>query len=132
MSTKSPATLKRGKIEGEFEGVRGPLTTLDASGYAFPVRDEKLLADGEDRLSSPRRISHPADGMTSLSTSYTAAIAANSNSGRHERYAAHIPVNKSDSSGRQSTVSQDSQHSNVGDISLIRAELKLFLPAECG
>ncbi|EPB76429.1 hypothetical protein ANCCEY_04487 [Ancylostoma ceylanicum] len=49
-------------------------------------------------------------GMTSLSTSYTAAIAANTNPARHERYAAHIPVNKGDSSGRQSTVSQDSQH----------------------
>ncbi|KHJ89492.1 hypothetical protein OESDEN_10681 [Oesophagostomum dentatum] len=49
--------------------------------------------------------------MTSLSTSYTAAIAANTNQARHERYAAHIPVNKGDSSGRQSTVSQDSQHS---------------------
>ncbi|EYB94437.1 hypothetical protein Y032_0171g291 [Ancylostoma ceylanicum] len=69
-----------------------------------------------DRHSSPRRVSHPTDGMTSLSTSYTAAIAANTNPARHERYAAHIPVNKGDSSGRQSTVSQDSQHRYVWDV----------------
>ncbi|KHJ91129.1 hypothetical protein OESDEN_09012 [Oesophagostomum dentatum] len=70
--------------------------------------------------------------MTSLSTSYTAAIAANTNQARHERYAAHIPVNKGDSSGRQSTVSQDSQHRGFrtylellkfGDLPLTQANL---------
>ncbi|KAK6027581.1 hypothetical protein OSTOST_06387, partial [Ostertagia ostertagi] len=63
-----------------------------------------------DNRPSPRRFSNPSDGMSALTTSFTAAIAANANNARHERYAAHIPVNKGDSgSGRQSTVSQDSQ-----------------------
>ncbi|CAJ0593418.1 unnamed protein product [Cylicocyclus nassatus] len=70
-----------------------------------------LAASEQDRHSSPRRVSHPTDGMTSLSNSYTAALAANTNPARHERYAAHIPVNKGDNSGRQSTASQDSQQS---------------------
>ncbi|XGW19920.1 hypothetical protein V3C99_003617 [Haemonchus contortus] len=67
-----------------------------------------------DNRPSPRRFSNPPDGMSALTTSFTNAIAANANNARHERYAAHIPVNKGDSgSGRQSTISQDSQQSGA-------------------
>ncbi|VDM57060.1 unnamed protein product [Angiostrongylus costaricensis] len=56
-----------------------------------------------------------AIGMTALSTSFTAAIAANANHGRHERYAAHIPVNRGDNSGQQNVVTQDNQQSDALD-----------------
>uniref|UniRef100_A0A1I7WUJ7 Uncharacterized protein n=1 Tax=Heterorhabditis bacteriophora TaxID=37862 RepID=A0A1I7WUJ7_HETBA len=50
--------------------------------------------------------------MPSISSAFTAAVA-NSNQGRHERYAAHIPVNRGDNSGRQSAASQDSTQSEI-------------------
>ncbi|CAJ0954833.1 unnamed protein product, partial [Mesorhabditis belari] len=48
----------------------------------------------------------------SISSSFTAALAANQPT-RHERYAAHIPVNRGDGSGRQSVNSVDSQASGA-------------------
>ncbi|VDK46387.1 unnamed protein product [Cylicostephanus goldi] len=93
--------------------------TLQPHSYENP--SQLNFAPFQDRHSSPRRVSHPTDGMTSLSTSYTAALAANTNPARHERYAAHIPVNKGDNSGRQSTASQDSQQR------LVRFTQQIFL-----
>ncbi|KAK5964329.1 hypothetical protein GCK32_005827 [Trichostrongylus colubriformis] len=73
-----------------------------------------VIASFAENRPSPRRFSNPSDGMSALTTSFTAAIAANANNARHERYAAHIPVNRGDSgSGRQSTISQDSQQSGA-------------------
>lgn len=83
---------------------------------AHANRKASLLAADDraaDRHTSPRRTSAPSDGMSALTTTFTAAVAANSSHGRHERYAAHIPVNKGESSGRQSTASQDSQQSGA-------------------
>ncbi|WKX92816.1 hypothetical protein Q1695_010672 [Nippostrongylus brasiliensis] len=80
-----------------------------ASAASLLSTDDRSL----DRHSSPRRVSIPSDGMSALSTSFTAAVAANANHTRHERYAAHIPVHKGDNSGRQSTMSVDSQQSGA-------------------
>ncbi|VDO44064.1 unnamed protein product [Onchocerca flexuosa] len=50
---------------------------------------------------------YPSVEGSSLTSNFTAAVAAAAQP-RHERYAAHIPVNRVDGSGRQSTTSIDS------------------------
>ncbi|PIO54081.1 hypothetical protein TELCIR_24564, partial [Teladorsagia circumcincta] len=90
------------------KGVTGCLVCKSIKVFPFLIGSTGVQE--MDNRPSPRRFSNPSDGMSALTTSFTAAIAANANNARHERYAAHIPVNKGDSgSGRQSTVSQDSQ-----------------------
>ncbi|CAI5439119.1 unnamed protein product [Caenorhabditis angaria] len=83
------------------------------------ARDYNSLLSSRTRDPSPhRRGSSQDEGMSSsISSQFAAAAAANSAHGQ-VRYAAHIPLNRNDSttSGRVSTTSMDSQQSGALDV----------------